>query len=117
MVDDRRGRERHEVWFPVELDSVKLEQRLAVSHDVSSCGILLSAATSLDAGSKVTVTFKVLPDDALEQKLQGRIVRVEKNADDPDGLWPLRIAVEFDQPVPELQAKLQDAESERRRGG
>ena len=33
----------------------------------------------------------------------GRVVRVEDNPEDPHGLWPHRLAVEFDQPEPELE--------------
>lgn len=113
-MDERRDKNRYQVWFPVELDADALKKRLAVTRNVSSRGLLLSASTNLDEGSKVIVTFRVLPGDAQERSVQGTIIRVEKNTDDPDGLWPLRIAVEFDQPIPEIEAKLKEAESIRK---
>ena len=91
-----------------------LKDHLAISRDVSSKGIQLSAATDLEPGSRVTITFRVLPDDDEMRFVEGRVVRVEENTDDPDGLWPLRIAVEFDEPIPDLEEQLAvAAESQR----
>ena len=91
-----------------------LREHLAISRDVSSRGIQLSAARNLEPGSRVTITFRVLPDDASVRYVEGTVVRVEENSDDPDGLWPLRIAVEFDQEVPDLEAQLAAATDSKR---
>ena len=74
----------------------------------------LSAAKNLEPGSRVTITFRVLPDDAAFRHVEGTVVRVDENTDDPDGLWPLRIAVEFDEAVPDLEAQLAAATDSKR---
>lgn len=90
------------------------QQRITMCRDVSARGILLSAASNLAPGSKVSVTFRVLPDEPDDRTLHGRVVRVEPNTDDLDGLWPLRLAVEFDEPVTALQEQLAAAEELRK---
>lgn len=90
-------------------------QRITVSRDVSTRGILLSAAEELKPGSKVVVTFRVLPDEKNERRVEGRVVRVEPNKEDPDGLWPVRLAVEFDEQLPELERQLKYAETVRKK--
>ena len=91
-----------------------LRDHLAISRDVSSRGMQLSAATDLEPGSRVTISFRILPDDEEMRFVEGKVVRVEDNTDDPDGLWPLRIAVEFDEPVPDLERQLADAADSKR---
>lgn len=91
-----------------------LRDHLAISRDVSSRGMQLSAATDLEPGSRVTISFRVMPDDEEMRFVEGKVVRVEENTDDPDGLWPLRIAVEFDEPVPDLEDQLQAAAESKR---
>jgi hypothetical protein len=110
---ERRERQRFEVWFPVQLDAEQLKARVAVSRDVSSRGCLLSTASSIDPGSRVSVTFHV-PGEAAARKIDGHVVRVEKNLDDPGGMWPVRVAIEFDRAVPELEQQLIAADTLRR---
>jgi len=97
---ERRIEHRFEVWLPVKVDSLK--EGIAVTHNASQGGVLMVAASTLDPGSEVRITLRT-PDSQEVRELGGRVVRVEENTDDPHGLWPHRLAVEFDQPVPELE--------------
>ena len=118
MSNERRAGARFEVWFPVQIEPSGEKggaPRITVSRDVSTRGILLSAASELTPGAKVTVTFRVLPDEKNERRVEGRVVRVDPNQEDPDGLWPVRLAVEFDERVPELERQLKYAESIRKK--
>jgi hypothetical protein len=92
---------RYEVWLPVRVGG-----GMAVSHNVSGAGMLMVSASMLDVGAAVNVVVSLPPDGADEKRLTGRVVRVERNADDPDGLYPHRLAVEFDDPVPDLEQAL-----------
>ena len=113
MSDNRRGGERFQVWFPVHVDEADSRRsQLTVSRNVSAHGILLSSTTELVPGAKVFVTFRIRPEEP-ERRVEGHVVRVEPNREDPDGLWPTRVAVEFDELVPELEKQLADAEAER----
>jgi hypothetical protein len=106
---ERRSADRYRVWLPVAIPA--LREGLAVTHDASKRGMLVVTASTLDVGAPVRLSFKMPPDDPNEHELTGRVVRVEPNSADPDGLWPHRLAVEFDHPVPELESLLQLMES------
>jgi hypothetical protein len=76
---------------------------MAITHDASPAGVLMVAASTLDVGAAVDITFQIPPSGKIEHHVTGRVVRVEKNASDPLGMWPYRIAVEFDHLDPELE--------------
>lgn len=82
---------------------------LAMTHNVGAGGMLLASPTSLAPGQRVNVTF-VVPPSSSEYSLEGRVVRVEENQEDPEGTWPHRIALEFDEVVEELEPLLQSAQ-------
>jgi hypothetical protein len=96
----RRDQERYEMWIPVKVD--QLREGLAITHDASTRGALILTASALEPGSKVDVSLK-LPDISEPRRVTGRVVRVEANEADPNGLWPHRMAVEFDEEVSDLE--------------
>ena len=98
---ERRSHLRRCVWLPAKVD--QLEAGMAVTHDVSPAGVLMVAASTLEVGATVSITFQTPPAGVPEHHVTGRVVRVEANDSDPQGLWPYRIAVEFDGEVPELE--------------
>ena len=95
---------RFVLWLPVRVE--ELSEGMAVTHNASGRGALIVTASVLDVGSPVTITFAIPPDGNEEKTVHGRVVRVEPNRDDPEGLWRHRLAVEFDEPVPDLEAVL-----------
>lgn len=105
---DRRTERRFEVWLPVKVDSLK--EGIAVTHNVSQGGALMVTASTLEPGAAVHITLNI-PDSNETHELDGRVVRVEPNVDDPHGLWPHRLAVEFDDAVPELDWALASLKS------
>jgi hypothetical protein len=100
---------RFMVWLPVRVD--ELAEGMAVSHDASDRGMLLVTASRLDVGAPVTIVVAVPPEGGEEREVHGRVVRVEDNAEDPDGMWPHRLAVEFDERVPDVERALARLES------
>ncbi len=130
---ERRRHERLTQWLPVRLeadrragafepgsegagpveDKVSAEAGLAVTHNVSETGALLVTAQELAVGKSVRITVPVhsqsgstAPSEPLE--LAARVVRVAKNEEDPEGLWPYSVAVEFSAPSPALAAVLRE---------
>ncbi len=97
---ERRTEHRFQVWLPVKVDSLK--EGIAVTHNASQGGVLMVTASTLAPGSEVHITLRT-PDTQEVHELAGHVVRVEANTDDPHGLWPHRLAIEFDHPVPELE--------------
>ncbi len=82
---------------------------MALNHNISVAGMLVAVSTKLEIGAVIEVTFH-LPHDGSEQRtLRGKVVRVEDNSDDPDGLWPYRMAFSFDDVDSDLIAGLEAA--------
>jgi hypothetical protein len=71
--------------------------------------MLLASPSALAPGDRVKVTF-VVPPSGAPHSLEGHVVRVEPNPEDPEGTWPHRIALEFDEVVEELEPLLQAAQ-------
>ncbi len=95
---------RYTVWLPVRIE--ELEEGMAISHNASGRGMLLVTATTLEVGAQVHIVVQLPPEGSEERKVSGRVVRVEKNKDDPEGIWPHRVAVEFEEPVADLEKAL-----------
>jgi hypothetical protein len=100
--DERRGAQRFKVWFPMQVRPDGGEPQLAVSQNVSRSGLLVATAVALEIGGTVEVVYQ-LPH-AEQRRVEGHIVRVQPNDEDPDGLWPYYVAVEFESPVPEMES-------------
>jgi hypothetical protein len=102
---ERRKINRYQVWFPVQL-STSAGGAFAVTHNVGAGGVLLASPAQLEPGERVKVSFTLPPKgDAYE--LEGHVVRLEPNPEDPEGAWPNRIAVQFDDVQEELEPLLQ----------
>jgi hypothetical protein len=105
---ERREHDRFPLWFPVQVTSETVTEGMAVSHDTSLTGMLINVATQLAVGTEVTLAFRVPPDHPSEHRVKGKILRVTPNTDDPYGLWPQRMAVEFDEPQPGIEASVRE---------
>jgi PilZ domain len=106
---ERRTNHRYQVWVPVKVDA--LREGIAVTHDASNTGVLMVTASTLEPGAPVTITLRT-PDKQQTRRLNGKVVRVEVNTEDPHGLWPHRMAIEFEEPVPDLEWMLSQLTSE-----
>lgn len=106
---ERRANARYDIWLPVRIDS--LREGVAVSHNASKTGMMVVTATQLPIGAEVTLSFRMPPDGDTEHEIRGTVVRTLVNDKDPDGLWPHALAIEFDDPIPELESLLQVIDS------
>lgn len=102
---EKRAHNRYAVWFPV---TVKSGDRSvwAICHDASSGGILVLCSSPLEQNASVVVTFRVMPEEANERNVDGRVVRVDPIREEPRDVWTHRMAIEFCEPVGELQGVL-----------
>lgn len=107
---ERREHDRFPLWFPVQVTSETVTEGMAVSHDTSQTGMLINVASPLAMGTEVTLAFRVPPDHdhPAEHKVKGKILRVTPNTDDPYGLWPHRMAVEFDEAQPGIELSVRE---------
>jgi PilZ domain len=99
-----RRAQRYTVWLPVRISEP--EEGSAVTHNVSGRGLLLVSAGRLEVGAPVHLIVQFPPDSKQETKVRGHVVRVEANSEDPDGIWPHKMAIELDEHVPELEHML-----------
>ncbi len=111
MTEERRSAKRHALWVPVELSAGQDVYMLAVSRNISFTGVLVIVGAKLEPGRRVELKLSV--PKAGERAVSGEIVRVEHNAEDPDGLWKYLLAIRFDEPVPELEAAFERLEQAR----
>lgn len=104
--DDRRGGERHLAWFPIRVEGDDVEEGMAIAKNVSRGGLLLASPQKLVIGAPVKLALHLDPERGEPREVQGTIVRMETNDEDPDGMFPHRIGVEFDDPDPELLGEI-----------
>ncbi len=105
---EQRERERARVWLPVRLRSEGGEA-FAVTYDASAKGVLMLGRVALPVGARVTLIFEVPAGQSLlpkERAASGRVVRAGPNHEDPEGLWPYRVAVQLDEAAEDLAAEL-----------
>jgi len=108
VTDDKRNTKRHEVWFPMHIVSEGRERQIAVSHDASAKGLLVATPNAIEVGAPVEITLRLPGRDGGEINVEGVIVRVEPNYNDPDGPLGCHCAIQFDDEIPELKAALED---------
>jgi hypothetical protein len=90
----QRTHGRYRIWFPVQIASGPVDG-MAFNQNISAGGMLVAVSARLEVDADVVVRFQVPPDQH-EHVVQGRILRIERNADDPEGIWPYRVAVAFE---------------------
>lgn len=103
-MSETRQKKRFTVWFPMKIQPEGQDEGVAVSRNMSEKGLLMASAEQLDPGTPVAVTFRL--GEGEESTVRGIIVRAERNEEDPDGLWPHRVAVEFEETVQGLEPVL-----------
>jgi hypothetical protein len=101
---ERREHQRRRFWLPVEVEGI--DGGFAVSHDASEHGLLLVCSSTLDVGAAVKLKMRLPPGGPVEVPISARVVRVAPNEEDPQGLWPYKMAVQFDEPLAELERYL-----------
>jgi PilZ domain len=103
----RRSHVRFQIWFPVQLDGIA-QAKIAMTHNTSASGMLVAVASQLTVGEPVELHFRMPPSGA-EHRLTGRVLRIEPNKEDPQGAWPFRAAIAFDEVAEQLQPLLEEA--------
>ena len=66
-----------------------------MNHNIGAGGMMMVLGSDLSVGESVRVTFRLPPGD-VEHQLRGTVLRIEPNTEDPEGSWPMRVAVQFD---------------------
>jgi hypothetical protein len=112
--DERREAPRHLACFPAEIDPGQEWATTALIRDLSVTGALLYVREPFVVGEPITLQLH-LSDDLGPRHASARVLRVENSADDGEGMWPLAVAVRFDEALNDIEAEV--AELERRQAG
>lgn len=99
--DNRRRFRRHRVVFPVKVSSQQKPGRLGMCRNGSACGMLMGTPSRFEIGDQLVLSFQVRTD-APENIVTGKIVRVAEEAPNRDHWCHRLVAIEFDQPRPNL---------------
>jgi hypothetical protein len=97
-MTDKRSYQRFQIWFPITL-VVGTREVWAICRDASSGGLLVSAESELDVGTKLVARFKVSPRARSERVLAATVVRHASSAGDLMSAFPHRTALELAKPV------------------
>ena len=100
-MGERRSSDRHKAFFPVAMDSSTRKDRIAMSRNASSSGVLIGSPSKFEVGERLTMTFRILPAGPMYAGIVGRVVRVEESKNDEDPMWRHIMAVEFESPLSE----------------
>jgi hypothetical protein len=98
-MSDKRQHTRFALWFPVKIDALSVGRQKAIIVDASAGGVLIGESQELIPGEAVTISFEV-PGEG-EKFFLGHIVRIE--GDEKKGEKAHRVAIEFVEPIPELE--------------
>ena len=69
---------------------------------------MLVTAEELQVGDEVRLTVRIPPDEGKQIELSARVLRCSPNEQDPQGLWPFQVALEFEKEVPQLEALIRE---------
>lgn len=105
----RREYARYRLWFPVQVEAGG-QIKIAMNQNIGAGGMLVALCADLKVGDIVSVAFR-LPTGEAERTVNARVVRIEPNSEDPDGEWPFKVGIAFDEIAPDLIPYLEDAMS------
>lgn len=111
--EEKRAYTRYKLLFPVTLH-VGEEDIVGVCRDASPKGVLVAASTPVEPGASVVARFRVSPDIRDERTIEAKVVRQELSEGELELAFPYCIAIEFNEPIPDL---LDDLEARSSRGG
>jgi hypothetical protein len=105
--DDRRQHRRYRLWVPARIEGESDADdggQLAIGHDISQKGsLMVTRAPGPEVGSTIRIFVRVPPDAPEERMVRARVLRATANQNDPNSMWPIQIAVEFDEADPEIE--------------
>lgn len=102
QTPERRHTPRHRAFVPVQFGSSAGEPSMGLAQNISDQGLLVASRRAFDVGRPLELNVHVDPDAGQVVRLDAHVVRTTDNDADPNGLWPYKVAVHFDQPVSDL---------------
>lgn len=101
QAPEKREYRRYKILFPVTI-RVDDEDIVAVCRDASVGGALIAAQAPVELGATVVARFRVSTELRDERTITATVVRQELSTDEMQLAFPYRIALDFDEPLPDL---------------
>ena len=101
MSEERRSSHRYKLWLPARIENGSKSRR-AVGHGISEGGALWVTNHRSKVGARLRLSLQLPTQTDTQAMLHATVLRCDSDAADPDGLWPYRIAVRFDELAPRL---------------
>jgi hypothetical protein len=98
--DDRRVSPRHAAYVGAEIDTGDAPARAAITHDGSATGLLLLTRSELSVGQIIKLNVFFVEGES--RMVTGKVVRQEQLDPDENTLWRTKVAVDLQEPDPEL---------------
>jgi hypothetical protein len=105
--DERRGGVRHLACFPAYVETAQGTPRSALIRDLSVTGALLLTRARLQIGDPVKLLL-YLSSEGAPQTVSGKVVREERRSIEMAHPWSKQVAIQFDEPVPELESRARE---------
>jgi hypothetical protein len=99
---ERRQSARHLACVPAHIHKDEKKADLALIQDVSVTGALLFTRAGFDIGHKIDLSLYIREGEPRSVKAQ--VVRSERRREGV--LWPYLVAVQFDEPLSDLEAEI-----------
>lgn len=106
---EKRTFRRYALWFPVTLvpssEDLGRAEVWAICRDASAGGMLVSSATLVTVGTKVSARFRVAQHEK-ERVVDALVIRSESNDGELMLAFPFRIGLRFTTPILDLPDEL-----------
>jgi hypothetical protein len=103
-AQERRASRRYRVHVAVAIDTPIKPGRVGISHDMSTTGIRFNTRSRFAPGDEVTLTLHLSDAYSDATRVRAKVVRTESVEMHSSYPWRYLTAVEFDEPVPELES-------------
>jgi hypothetical protein len=108
MEDERRTQPRQLTCIPAYVGAEEQEEHLALIHDARPEGALLFTRTKLELEQRVQLSLYLLPQHEPPRPAVGRVVRVRRREPDRSDVWLWEIGIQFDSPITDYSAEIED---------
>ena len=103
-LSERRGDTRHLACFPADLETSEGVNRSALIRDLSVSGALLLTRARMRVGDTVKLSLH-LREGIEPVNVTGKVVREEKRPSEMVHPWTKAVAIQFEDPIPELEGE------------
>lgn len=104
-MGNERQRQRYKICFPIQVEREGKPERLGVSRDASPAGAMFGTRSAFTLGQHIELTFEIARDKR-RHHVGATVVWVGMDDLDNPSMFPRRVAVRFDEELPDIEPTL-----------